>query len=361
MRYVAAALVLFAVLPSGSSAQSRTTAPSAADIFKRISQAVVTVTTPTGFGSGVLLDPTGVLVTNLHVIKGTDRVAVRLSNGDAYDDVAVIEFDNRKDLVLLKIKGFKLPSAEFGDSDDLVVGQRVYAIGAPKGLELTLSEGIVSGLRDTGEGFRVVQTSAAISPGSSGGGLFDERGRLIAVTSFKIGGGENLNFALPVNYVRGMLTTTPKLTLTELKSKLTAESAESTGSVAAPDTLATTGGVPRLANLYQTAQGVFAVVEQDGETVHISFTLPNGYIYGSSTLQWVATAKAFKGQGVLDTVCGVYDTRVWKAPVQEEIYIVNDRVIRDRWTQPVKVNCSRGQVISSTWQEGLWYVPDPGR
>ena len=65
-----------------------------------------------------------------------------LSNGDAYDDVSVLDFDSRKDLVLLRIKGFKMPAAEMGDSDSIAVGHKVYAIGAPRGLELTLTEGL---------------------------------------------------------------------------------------------------------------------------------------------------------------------------------------------------------------------------
>lgn len=147
---------------------------------------MVTIRTPEGSGSGVLVDPEGVVATNLHVVRGADRATVTLANGDAYDDVAVIEFDSRKDLVLLKIKGFKLPTARLGDSDSLVIGQKVYTIGAPKGLDLTLAEGLVSGIRDSGEGYRVIQTSAPISPGSSGGGLFDDQGRLLGITTFKI-------------------------------------------------------------------------------------------------------------------------------------------------------------------------------
>ena len=355
------AVLLGILLPAAGSAQSAQRPQSASDVFGNVSQAIVTVTTPTGLGSGVLVDGAGVLVTNLHVVKGALSAAVKLSNGDAYDDVSVIAFDSRKDLILLKIKGFKLPSAEFGDSDSLVVGQKVYAVGAPKGLELTLSEGIVSGLRDSGDGFRVVQTSAAISPGSSGGGLFDEHGRLIAVTTFKIVGGENLNFALPVNYVRGMMGTTPTLTLAELAKRLSADGNASAGATAQADALRTRDGAPTLAKVYEGGNGNLAVVEQDGENVRISFTFANGYIYGSSTFRWIPSAKAFRGEGVLDTVCGSIDTRVWKAPVQEEIYIVSDRVIRDRWLQPTKVNCSKGQVISASWQESLWVVPESGR
>jgi S1-C subfamily serine protease len=92
-------------------------------------------------------------------------------------------------------------------------------MGAPQGLELTLSQGIVSGLRDSDDkGYRVIQTDAAISPGSSGGALFDDNGDLVGITTYKVRGGENLNFAVPVNYVRKMLTATAtaRFTLADL-------------------------------------------------------------------------------------------------------------------------------------------------
>ena len=86
-------------------------------------------------------------------------------------------------------------------SSSLAVGERVYAIGAPEGLELTLSEGVISGLRESGGGC-VIQTSAAISPGSSVGGLSDTEGRLIGITTFSLKEGQNLNFALPTEWVQ---------------------------------------------------------------------------------------------------------------------------------------------------------------
>jgi S1-C subfamily serine protease len=89
------------------------------------------------------------------------------------------------------------------------VGERVYAIGAPEGLELTISEGLVSGLREY-ENVRVIQTSAAISHGSSGGGLFDVNGRLIGITTFSLKEGQNLNFALPGEWIQALLHTQPQ-------------------------------------------------------------------------------------------------------------------------------------------------------
>ena len=169
----------------------------ATDVFDKNSPAIVTIQTPSGFGSGVLVDPSGVIVTNLHVVEGDASATVTLANGDVYDDVQVIAVDERRDIVIIKIAGFQLPTVEFGDSDGVVVGEGVYAIGSPQGLALTISDGIISGKRRSpgDEGSQVLQTTAAISPGSSGGGLFNENGRLVGITTYRMSGGESLNFA----------------------------------------------------------------------------------------------------------------------------------------------------------------------
>jgi S1-C subfamily serine protease len=190
------------------------------EIYRKAGPAVVIIMTPTSQGSGVLVDPSGLIVTNLHVIDESSQASVTLANGDVFDDVRVVDYDPRRDLVVLKIKGERLPTVEMGDSDLLETGDEVYAIGAPKGLGQTLSAGIVSAVRDSGEGYRLIQTTTPISPGSSGGGLFDIRGRLVGITESKFVG-ENLNFAIPINYVRSMLREkTPRLTLAELKARL---------------------------------------------------------------------------------------------------------------------------------------------
>ena len=233
-----------------------------------------------------------------------------------------------------------------GDSDLVTVGQAVYAIGSPKGFELTLSEGIVSGLREIGDGFHVVQTSAAISAGSSGGGLFDSAGRLIGVTSFKIRDGENLNFALPANYIQGMTSSTLSITLEELARRST------NGPQAATAAIGDRQSIPRLAAAYSNGPAL-AVVEQDGPNVRLSFT-NTGYVFASATLVWNPTAKAFVGDGTLDTECGNSYKRFWKAPVHVEIYYVNPSAIRERVTIPTKVNCGRERVVSYETQELIW-------
>lgn len=133
-------------------------------------------------------------MTNLHVIEGDTTAVVAPADGDKYDSVTVAGVDMRRDLVLLRVAGFNMPTVEIGDSDRVRVGDRVYTIGAPEGLELSLSDGLLSAVRDSGDGYKVIQTTAAISHGSSGGELFDEEGALIAVTTFKIRDGESLNF-----------------------------------------------------------------------------------------------------------------------------------------------------------------------
>jgi hypothetical protein len=210
---------------TGLTARTRLSTP---DLAKKASASMVTVTTPTGQGSGVIVDAAGVFVTNLHVVRGDLTASVKLANGDVYDDVAVVDVDERKDLVLLKIKAFGLVPAVLGNSDQEQAGDRVILIGSPRGLEQSVSDGLISGVRDSGEGYRLFQTSAAASPGSSGGGMFNEFGELIGIVSSKVMNGENLNFGIPVNYMRGLLAGEGRMTLAELAAKFSAETESDT-------------------------------------------------------------------------------------------------------------------------------------
>lgn len=170
-------------------------------------------------GTGYLVTSNGALVTNLHVIHGAITARVKLTTGDVYDQVEVVDHDARRDLAVLKIKGFKLPTVDLGDSDNVRVGERVYVIGNPRGLENTISEGLLSGTRDTGEGYRLIQISAAISPGSSGSPVFNSEGKVIGTAVSQLINGQNLNFAVPVNYAQGMISDKVKSSLRELAGK----------------------------------------------------------------------------------------------------------------------------------------------
>jgi hypothetical protein len=151
---------------------------------------------PINVGSGVV---TGreIVTTNCHVIEEAGRLEV-LYQGQAYTATPGAVNQDR-DLCQIRVPQLAAPRVIF-NAGRLRVGQRVYAIGAPEGLELTFSEGIISSLRDF-DGSQYIQTSAAISQGSSGGGLFDTEGRLIGITAFFISEGQNLNFALPVSWI----------------------------------------------------------------------------------------------------------------------------------------------------------------
>ena len=197
---------------------------SSTELARQTTPSVVTILTKASQGSGVVVDAAGVVVTNLHVIRGQSQVSVKLANGDIYDDVSVVDVDERKDLVLLKIKAFGLPAAPLGNSDQVSTGDHVVVIGSPRGMDLTVSDGLVSAVRDSGEGYKLFQTSAAASPGSSGGGMFNEYGELVGILSLKLTTGENINFAVPVNYLRGLMSTQPSMTLAQLAARFPAAS-----------------------------------------------------------------------------------------------------------------------------------------
>lgn len=187
-------------------------AKSASDVFEAVSGSVVVVKSfdskgkSLAFGSGVIL-PAGVVATNCHVIRNADTLRV-LFQGTEYP-AQRSQSDVARDVCTLSVA---LPSprgAHLGRSRDLKIGQRVYVVGAPRGLELTLSDGIVSGLRSVAQG-EYIQITAAISPGSSGGGLFDEEGELIGLPSFFLTEGQQLNFAVPVEWLTELLDRRPK-------------------------------------------------------------------------------------------------------------------------------------------------------
>ena len=177
-------------------------------LVSRALPAVVTISvaTPSGArqGSGFLIDESGTVVTNQHVIEGATAARVKLSSGEVYDRVRVLAADNRRDIAILQIDGFGLPTLRLGNSDSVRVGAEVIAIGSPLGLENSVSTGIISGKRAR-EGFHWLQTTAAISPGSSGGPILNSVGNVIGVAVAGMDEGQNLNFAVPVNYVRGMV------------------------------------------------------------------------------------------------------------------------------------------------------------
>jgi hypothetical protein len=159
---------------------------------------------PIAQGSGFLVSRTGRIVTNYHVIKSGSSAVVKLPDGSFFDVDGVIAFDKDRDVAVIRAHGNNFRTVALGDSDRIQVGEEVVAIGSPLSLESTVSNGIVSGIRAE-EGRRLVQITAPISHGSSGGPLFDMAEQVVGITTAALIDGENLNFAVPINDVKKLL------------------------------------------------------------------------------------------------------------------------------------------------------------
>ena len=176
----------------------------AARVFENAWRSVVVVVTDDGQGSGVIIRP-NIVATNCHVVDGGGGIVVyksdkRRANTDAAFSATIRRADAARDFCLLDVDGLWGIAATVRRYDTLEVGEDVYGLGAPRGLDLSLSDGLVSQLREV-DGQRVIQTNAAISPGSSGGGLFDSESNLIGILTSKISdkSTEGIGFAIPAD------------------------------------------------------------------------------------------------------------------------------------------------------------------
>ncbi len=184
-------------------------------LVKQLGQAVVQVRTPEGLGSGFFVNPDGYLITNFHVIEGETEISVEVYSQkdgqldrETYKQVRIIAINKFHDLALLHIEDKNAPKFKcvtLGSSDALNVGDSVFAIGSPMGLERTVTEGILSTKTRELEGELYLQTTAQINPGNSGGPLFNMAGEVVGVTNMKILFGEGLGFAIPVELVKNFL------------------------------------------------------------------------------------------------------------------------------------------------------------
>lgn len=197
-------IALPAAAPSAPAPVAANSGMSPEELFARLSGSVALVVArgagSGASGSGVVIDRETV-ITNCHVVRRGADISVRVSRRN-YPATLVVA-DDVLDLCRLSVGGLDAPAVTIGSVADLRTGQKVYAIGAPQGLELSLSDGLVSSLRDI-PGGTVIQTTAPISPGSSGGGLFDASGRLVGIMTFQHRYGQNLNFAVPADWIAEM-------------------------------------------------------------------------------------------------------------------------------------------------------------
>ncbi len=177
------------------------------DLFEVAKNGVVVISSPKGRGSGfVVKHQKGktLLITNSHVLDGSKRVLAEWPNGEQETAYVVRDgkdFLEKDDLAVLLVEGTKGTVLNFKEKP-LTVGKEVITIGAPSGLDFTITKGIISGIRDKG---RIIQTDAAINPGNSGGPLIDKKGCIVGVNTFKLRDSEGLNFALSADLVKSFL------------------------------------------------------------------------------------------------------------------------------------------------------------
>ncbi|MEX2219173.1 MAG: trypsin-like peptidase domain-containing protein [Phycisphaerales bacterium] len=185
------------------------------ELARKYGEGVIMVSTPGGLGSGFIIHPEGYAITNAHVIQGETRIKCTVFEQRELDfrrreiqDVEIIAVNNALDLALIKVKhpdNQPFPTVYVQGAEDLQAGQEVFAIGAPLGLERTLSQGVIATTQRNFEGMTYIQTTAQINPGNSGGPLFNSKGEVIGVTNMKIPFGEGLGFAIPGRYVRDFI------------------------------------------------------------------------------------------------------------------------------------------------------------
>ena len=212
--------------PSGT---ATSTAASSADglvgVINAITPSVVEITTEqmvttsygfwggqqvvSGAGSGVIFTADGYIITNAHVVEGAQQITVKLNDGTTYN-ATLVGSDSQSDIAVIKIDATGLTPAVLGDSDTIAIGETAIAVGNPSNLGVTSTDGIISALNRSvtveGNTMNLIQTSAAISPGNSGGGLFNSKGELIGIVNAKNAdeNAEGLGFAIPINTAKAV-------------------------------------------------------------------------------------------------------------------------------------------------------------
>jgi len=220
-RIISQACILPILMPIACGQTVLTTA----QIARRVSPAVVVIQGKTDsgdsvLGSGFIISKDGKVVTNLHIIRDLKDATIQLPSGDMSGVVSVLATDERHDLAILQIFVFSptadpkvgrldtdLPFQGLGNSDVLTVGERVVVVGSPLGLDATVTAGILSAIRHSGDGSKLLQTDAAVNHGNSGGPLVNSNGLAVGVVSsiVRSDSAQGLNFAIPINYVHVLL------------------------------------------------------------------------------------------------------------------------------------------------------------
>ncbi len=202
-------LLVFVFAGCGHGQKPGTKSLTARDIIDSASPGIVRIEAgDSKVGTGFIVDRSGLIATNLHVIEGESEIKVKLYKDPAdYPAIVIAGFDKGHDLALLRIKPkAPLPALRLGDSNAVSAGDRIYAIGNPLGVfDYSITDGLISQVRPLSAELTILQISAAISQGSSGGPLFNQFGEVIGVTTAIITQGQSINLAVPANYLRPMM------------------------------------------------------------------------------------------------------------------------------------------------------------
>ncbi len=240
-----AAAAFFTITLSTAIAQTTAPALSGDHVVERVSPAAVSILVGkgdgqvTGVGSGVIIRSDGVILTANHVVKGMREVQVRLKSGEIYDQVELIASDERRDVAALRIAAAGLPVLPIGNSANAASGATVFVVSNAVGLPWTASSGILSATRmaddvpGAGSGYRILQFTAPLSPGSSGGVLVDAEARILGIVVGSLSVGQNVNFAVPIDSIAGLGNASGGLRF-ESGARLQPFGAKSTSAAAAP-------------------------------------------------------------------------------------------------------------------------------
>jgi hypothetical protein len=294
---------------------------------------------PISLGSGFFVQQ-DVIATNVHVIAGASGGYARLIGQKAKLDIAgIVGIDAKRDLVLLKITGGRAPSLRIGDDAKMAAGDTVYAVGNPAGLEGTFSQGIVSGIRQL-EGTHLLQITAPISPGSSGGPILNDLAEVIGVAVATYREGQNLNFAVPSSYLRKLIAEPKQLAAlsTVVPSRKMGSSSDSPGDPAKESVVGTNfqwldnSGYPskfsfvirnRLRQSVTDIIWVLIFYGEDGEPIHSEVATLKGPILGS--MAKTLAASDFSAGGEPPLYPGHH---LRKQTSRVEVRVLNFKVVR---------------------------------
>jgi hypothetical protein len=221
---------------------------SAREIVDQSSSAVVRIEAgDSKVGTGFIIDPKGIVATNLHVIQGEAEIKVRTKDGAQYPVMSIAGMDKDHDLALVRIYPKQaLHTVRLGDSNQVAAGDKIYAIGNPLGVfDYTITDGLISQVRPLAADLTLLQISAAISPGSSGGPLFNQFGEVIGVTTAIITQGQSINLAVPANYLRPLIAQPSQIALEEFAKATKEQEPPDERSKASDDNTTIVRQVPR--------------------------------------------------------------------------------------------------------------------